>query len=135
MKGPEMNATVKQKVSDVCKSIMDMGGDKVGFIILYGSAAKGKMSGLSDIDIAVFYKGDKGERFQFRMKILGRVSDIFDIQTFQDLPLYIQMDIMSTGDIIYYRDHAELFDINMKTIREYEDFKPHLDLYYSGLGV
>lgn len=135
MKGPELNTTVQQKVSGVCQRIMEMGGDKVGFIILYGSAAKGKMSGMSDIDIAVFYKGNKGERFQFRMKILGRVSGIFDIQTFQDLPLYIQKDIMSTGDIIYYRDHAELFNINMKTIREYEDFKPHLDLYYSGLEV
>ena len=130
-----MNATIKQKVSDVCKSIKDLGGDNVGFIILYGSAVKENMSSLSDIDIAVFYKGDKGERFQFRMKILGRVSNIFDIQTFQDLPLYIQKDIMSTGDIIYYRDHTELFDINWKTIREYEDFKPHLDLYYSSLKV
>ena len=135
MKGPELSTTEKGKVSDVCQRIMEMGGDKVGFIILYGSAAKEKTSGMSDVDIAVFYKGDKGERFQFRMKILGRVSDIFDIQTFQDLPLYIQKDIMSTGDILYYRDHTELFDINMKTIREYEDFKPHLDLYYSGLGV
>jgi len=131
----ELNTTVQQKVSDVCQKIMEMGEDKVGFIILYGSAVKGKMAGLSDVDIAVFYKGDKGERFQFRMKILGRVSDIFDIQTFQDLPLYIQKDIMSTDDIIYYRDHAELFEINMKTIQEYEDFKPHLDLYYFGLEV
>ncbi len=134
MKGPELNTTVQQKVSGVCQRIMEMGGDKVGFIILYGSAAKGKMSGMSDIDIAVFYKGNKGERFQFRMKILGRVSGIFDIQTFQDLPLYIQKDIMSTGDIIYYRDHAELFNINMKTIilcgglgtrmKEETEFKP-----------
>ncbi|MCL7476365.1 MAG: nucleotidyltransferase domain-containing protein [ANME-2 cluster archaeon] len=135
MKGPELNATVQQKVSDVCQSIMEIGGEKVGFIILYGSAAKGKMSGLSDIDIAVYYVGDKEERFQFRMKILGRVSDIFDIQTFQDLPLSIQKDIMSFGDIIYYRDYAELFEMNMKIIREYEDFKPHLDVYYSCLEV
>ena len=134
-----MNTTVQQKVSGVCQRIIEIGGDKVSFIILYGSAAKGKMSGMLDIDIAVFYKGDKGERFQFMMKILGRISGICDIQTFQDMPLYIQKDIMSTGDIIYYMDYymdyAELFNVNMKTILEYEDFKPHLDLYYSSLEV
>lgn len=73
----ELNITVQQKVSNVCQRIMEMGEDKVGFIILYGSSVKGKMAGLSDVDVAVFYK----------------------------------------------------------TIREYEDFKPHLDLYYSGLEV
>ncbi|MCL7413485.1 MAG: nucleotidyltransferase domain-containing protein, partial [ANME-2 cluster archaeon] len=66
MKGPELNGTVQQKISDVCQRIMEMGGEKVGFMIVYGSSAKGTMSGLSDIDIAVFYKGDKEERFQFR---------------------------------------------------------------------
>ena len=49
------------------------------------------------------------------MKILGRVSDIFDIQTFQDLPLYIQKDIMSSGDIIYYRDYAVRRKLKVKS--------------------
>ena len=127
--------SLEHDISNVIKKIKDIGGAKIKFIVLYGSAAKGKSTGLSDIDIAVYYDGDKRERFEFRVKILGRVGSKFDIQTFQDLPLYIQKDTLSTGDVIYYRDYKDIFNIFMKTIREFEDFKPRLELYYSSLGV
>lgn len=127
--------SLEHDISNVIKKIKDIGGAKIKFIVLYGSAAKGRSTGLSDIDIAVYYDGDKRERFEFRVKILGRVGSKFDIQTFQDLPLYIQKDTLSTGDVIYYRDYKDIFNIFMKTIREFEDFKPRLELYYSSLGV
>ncbi len=122
-------------ISNAVKKIIEIGKERVEFIMLYGSAARGELTSLSDIDLAVFYNGDKKERFDFRVKILGRVNDKFDIQTFQDLPLYIQKDILSTGRVIYYRDYRKLFNIFMKTIREFEDFKPRLELYYSSMGV
>ncbi len=122
-------------VSDVINKIKAIGGDKVRFVVLYGSAAKGRFTKLSDIDIAIFYNGDKNERFEFRMKILGRVSNEFDIQIFQDLPLYMQKDILSTGKVIYFVNYIETFEIFMKVIRRFEDFKPRLEVYYSGLGV
>ncbi len=126
---------MEPEISIVIAKIRDIGGEKIKFIMLYGSAAKGESTSLSDIDLAVYYHGDKKERFDFRIKILGRVSDKFDIQIFQDLPLYIQNEILSTGKVIYYRDYKEIFNIFMKTIREFEDFKPRLQLYYSIMGV
>ena len=122
-------------ISSVITKIKDIGGANIRFIVLYGSAAKGENTRLSDIDITVYYDGGKKERFDFRVKILGRVSSKFDIQTFQDLPLYIKNEILSTGEVIYYRDYKDIFNIFMKTIREFEDFKPHLELYYSSMGV
>ncbi len=127
--------SLEHDISSVIKKIKDIRGAKIKFIALYGSAAKGRSTVLSDIDIAVYYDGYKRERFEFRVKILGRVGSKFDIQTFQDLPLYIQKDILSTADVIYYRDYKDIFNIFMKTIREFEDFKPRLELYYSSLGV
>lgn len=62
-------------VSDIIKKIKYIGGDNIRFIVLYGSAAKGKNTDLSDIDIAVYYRGDRRERFQFRVKIFGRISN------------------------------------------------------------
>jgi hypothetical protein len=122
-------------ISAVAKKIKTIGGDKVRFIILYGSKAREEMTELSDIDLAVYYDGDKKERFDFRVKVLGRVGDEFDIQTFQDLPLYIRKDIASSGKVIDYKGYMEIFSIFMRTIRDFEHFKPRLDMYYSGLGV
>lgn len=127
--------SLEPDVSDVIKKIKDIGGDSIKFIVLYGSAAKGKNTKLSDIDIVVFHSGDKRERFQFRVKILGRIGNRFDIQTYQDLPLYIQNEILSSGEVLYYSDYTEIFNTFMKTIREFEDFKPRLELYYSNMGV
>jgi len=127
--------SLEPDISDVITKIKYFGGDRIRFIVLYGSSAKGKSTNLSDIDIAVFHSGDKRERFQFRMKILGRIGNKFDIQTYQDLPLYIQNEILSNGEVLYFSEFAEIFNIFMKTIREFEDFKPHLELYYSSMGV
>lgn len=122
-------------ISAVAEKIKTIGGDKVRFIILYGSKAREEMTELSDIDLAVYYDGDKKERFDFRVKVLGRVGDEFDVQTFQDLPLYIRKDIASSGKVIDYKGYMEIFRIFMRTIRDFEHFKPRLDMYYSGLGV
>lgn len=127
--------SLEPDISDVITKIKDIGGDSIKFIVLYGSAAKGKSTNLSDIDIAVFHTGDKRDRFHFRMKILGRSGNKFDIQTYQDLPLYIQNEILSSGDVLYFSDYTEIFNTFMKTIREFGDFKPRLELYYSSRGV
>ncbi|MFA4934781.1 MAG: nucleotidyltransferase domain-containing protein [Candidatus Methanoperedens sp.] len=127
--------SLEPDISDVIAKIKDIGGDNIKFILLYGSAAKGRSTNLSDIDIAVFYSGDKRERFQFRVKILGRIGNKFDIQTYQDLPLYIQNEILSSSEVLYFSDYTEIFNTFMKTIREFEDFKPRLELYYSSMGV
>ena len=134
MKIMESRIASEHSIPDVIEKIRDIGKDKVRFV-LYGSAAKGKLTKLSDLDIAVFFNGNKSEKFEFRKKILGRVSNEFDIQIFQDLPLYVQKDILSTGKMMYSEDYIETFEIFMKTIRGFEDFKPRLEVYYSGLGV
>ena len=125
----------KEDVYSVVNQIKKIGKEKIKFIILYGSVAEDNQTPLSDIDLAVYYEGSKEERFKFRMEILGNVNDKFDIQTFQDLPLYIRKEIISHGKILYQKNYSEIFDIFIKTIKSFGDFKPRLDIYYSGLGV
>ena len=125
----------KENVSSIVNLIKKIGGEKIKFVILYGSTVEGKQTPLSDVDIAVYYEGSKKERFKFRMEVLGSVNDKFDIQTFQDLPLYIRKEIISHGKILYQKSHSEIFDIFIKTIKSFGDFKPRLDIYYSGLEV
>ena len=128
-------SNIKEDIHSVINQIKKIGGKKIKFIILYGSIAEGTQTPLSDIDIAVYYEGSKEERFKFRMEALGNVNDKFDIQTFQDLPLYIRKEIISHGEILYQKNYSEIFDIFIKTIKSFGDFKPRLDIYYSGLEV
>ena len=123
----------KEDVYSVVNQIKKIGKEKIKFIILYGSVVECNQTPLSDIDLAVYYEGSKEERFKFRMEILGNVNDKFDIQTFQDLPLYIRKEIISHGEILYQKNYSEIFDIFIKTIKSFGDFKPRLDIYYSGL--
>lgn len=39
----------------------------------------------------------------------------------QDLPLYIQNEILSSGELLYFSDYTEIFNTFMKTIREFEE--------------
>jgi hypothetical protein len=125
----------KKGIPSVVNKIKKIGGKNIKFIILYGSIVEGNQTPLSDIDLAVYYEGTKEERFKFRMEALGNVNDKFDIQIFQDLPLYIRKEIISHGEILYQKNYSEIFDIFIKTIKSFGDFKPRLDIYYSGLEV
>jgi len=104
--------------------------DKVQFIVLYGSLAEGRRGKLSDIDLAVGHEGNKKERFNFRLKTLGELDDKFDVQIFQDLPLYIKVEVLK-GKVLYARNMKLLNEIALETLKEFEFFKPHfLDYIY-----
>lgn len=120
-------------IKSIVKTIKKIGGKQIGFIIQYGSTVTGEQTPLSDIDIAVYYHGTEKQRFEFIITVLGSVDDQFDIHIFQDLPLYIQQEVISKGKLLYQRDFETTFDIFMRTIQRFSDFKPLLDIYYEGL--
>ena len=125
-----MRTEIKKAVNEIKRIDTE---NKVEFIVLYGSSVKEKYGELSDIDLAIYYHGNEEERFRFRIKVLGRLSNKFDIQMFQDLPLYIRKDIVSSGKPLYYKDYETIFDEYLRTIKGYEEFEKHLNYYYSSL--
>jgi len=128
-----MMTHTSNNVNSAVEIIKRIGGEKIGFIIQYGSTVTGEQTPLSDIDIAVYYHGTKKQRFDFIITVLGNVNDQFDIHIFQDLPLYIQQEVISKGKLLYQQDFSTTFDIFMRTIQRFSDFKPLLDIYYEGL--
>ena len=111
-----------EETDNVVEKIKKFGGENIKFIILYGSRSTNKQTPLSDTDIAVYYDASKEQRFRFRMKILGRVDDTYDIQIFQDLPLYIRKDVIK-GKLLYTSDKRFIHEISRETYREFDDFK------------
>jgi len=53
--------------STALHKIKSFGGDKVRFIILYGSVSESRMKEESDIDICVYYNGADASDFRFKV--------------------------------------------------------------------
>jgi hypothetical protein len=121
---------ISEKIDMAVRKIIDLGGPKVRFIILYGSASEGRMKEDSDIDISVYY--DDADASEFRLKVLSDLfDDIYDIKIFQQLPLPIRMQILK-GKVLYEDDTTFIYDKAYETIKEFESFKRR---YYDYLGI
>jgi len=99
------------------------GFEKVKFIILYGSAAEERMMKSSDIDLCIYYDSASEEASRFRFKILSELfDDIYDIQIFQQLPIYVRVEVLK-GKVIYCKDKGFLYEVAIETIKDFEGFK------------
>lgn len=117
-------------INNAVKQILFYGKNKVIFIMNYGSYANNSFHNGSDIDICIYYDDDRKERQKFRLKILSELNDIFDVQIFQDLPLYIRKDVLK-GKLLYAKGKS-IYEIARNTIEEFEDFKRG---YYDMIGL
>ena len=71
--------------------------DEVEGVLLFGSAVKGELSKRSDIDIALV--GPRNKRVL--LKVFERLGGQYDVKIFDDLPLYIKMDIINIHQVIF----------------------------------
>lgn len=81
-------------------------------ILLYGSVLRGEESPRSDIDICIVAPFSKKKKDLINK--INRNLDVFskkyDIRLFEELPLYIQAQIIQAHQIIYVKDIYELFE-------------------------
>ena len=122
-------------LEDVIEKIKGIDGfERVKLIILYGSAAEKRMRKESDIDLCIYYDGSIDEASKFRFKALSELfDDIYDIQIFQQLPMYVRIEVLK-GKVIYCRDKKFLYDVAIQTIKDFERFK-HRFYDYVGLQM
>lgn len=99
------------------------GFEKVRFIMLYGSSVEGMPREESDIDLCIDIDTDTDyERSSFRLKVLSELPDLFDVQIFAQLPLYVKKEVIK-GKVIFCRDEDYLYETAISVIKEFEDFK------------
>ncbi|MHA1299526.1 MAG: nucleotidyltransferase domain-containing protein [Candidatus Helarchaeota archaeon] len=101
---------------------------KIGFIILYGSHLDNYHFNDSDIDICIYIEGEKKDLAQIRLNLLKIFNEKFDIQIFQLLPIFVQIEVLK-GKILYVRDENLLYEVANSTIEEFEDFYPFYSDY------
>ncbi|MGB8218279.1 MAG: nucleotidyltransferase domain-containing protein [Candidatus Methanoperedens sp.] len=81
-------------------------------ILLYGSVAKGEDTSQSDIDICIVSPSceDKKSLLNEIYRKLDVFSKKYDVRFFEELPLYIQINIIKSNKIIYSKDVYELYE-------------------------
>lgn len=119
-----MEREINQSVKDFLEQLKGTEYfSKIEFIILYGSSLGLYHLADSDIDICVYFDDEKKNLSKIRLEILKRVNENFDVQMFQLLPLYVQIEVLK-GKILYVREEDRIYEIANETIEEYEDFYP-----------
>jgi uncharacterized protein len=119
---------IKKKILNLIKEFNLL--KSVNFIILYGSVSQKKENVLSDIDICISFNLNPKERIRTRMQLLGNLPENFDLQIFEDLPIYLKKEILK-GKVLYCKNKKKLIQLSFEIIKEYEDFKPLYELYLS----
>ena len=88
-------------------------------IYLFGSVAENNQNSLSDIDICFIGKFSEKQK----KEILRHFPEKYDVSFFDELPIWIKIRVFK-GRALFIKDKNKLYDINFKTLNEYEDFKP-----------
>lgn len=96
---------------------------KTEFIILFGSVPEGRQNPLSDIDVCISLQATPKERLRTRMELLGKLPDRYDIQIFEDLPLYVKKSVLG-GTLLYCKNQTKTHQRAIQVLQEYEDFEP-----------
>ncbi len=92
--------------------------------MVFGSYARDE--DYSDIDVAVFTGSGVEE-------LVRELPSVFDIQPFQDLPLYIKKRVLEEGELVYCRDRDRFYDDVLEAVKAYEDFRPIHRKYLEGV--
>ena len=119
-----MKNEIKQEIDKFLKEIRNLDFfSKIEFIILYGSYLNKYHYDESDIDLCIYIQCEEMKLGRIRLSLLEKFEDKLDIQMFQLLPIYIQIEVLK-GEVLYVKDEDLLYEIAYKAIEEYEDFSP-----------
>ncbi len=80
-------------------------------ILLYGSYIKNVETSKSDIDICIVAPSEnKVKLLAFIFDKINVVSKKFDIRFLSELPLYIKIQVIEEGELIYSPDEFDLYE-------------------------
>lgn len=104
-------------------------------LYVFGSAARGELTQLSDIDLAVLLPQDADpadlfdKRWKMTLDLMGILgTDAVDLVLLNQAPPLLCHRIITEGKLVYSRDEREHLRFEVRKILEYLDFKPILEL-------
>ena len=123
-----MDKTVKKIVDQAKKD------KNVLAVSLFGSYARGEAH--RDIDICIFLKPKRAGAIDVTKLRLEYIpfSEKYDVQVFQQLPIYIRVRILKDMEVLYCSDEDVLYDVCFATLREYSHFQPIYKTYLEAVA-
>jgi len=99
------------------------GKEEVLSVLLYGSQAEHNETPRSDVDICIVAPecGDRKGLLGEVYRKLDVYSKKYDVRLFEELPLYIQIQIIRQHEVIYVRDLLELYEYFYQFRRLWDD--------------
>ncbi len=92
---------------DIVKELKELQNEILA-ILIYGSLAKGKKNEKSDIDICIVAPyTDTGRLYT---KLLPLMKENYDIKIFEDMPLFLKMEVIKNHKIVYTKNVYQLYE-------------------------
>lgn len=92
-------------------------------VLLFGSYARKEHFRDIDLCLVLDKKYSNNEMTEKRLKYYSMLPNVFDIQVFGQLPLYIRKKILEEGKVLFCKDEDKLYEIAGDTVIEFEQFK------------
>ncbi|MBS3080118.1 nucleotidyltransferase domain-containing protein [Candidatus Pacearchaeota archaeon] len=118
-------------INQIKKKLNTLKKDKqIIAVLLFGSYINNRLYA-RDIDVCLVLskKYTNKEMTNKRIKYYSILPNKFDIQIFQQLPLFIRRRILEEGKIIFCKDEDKLYDIAYETIKEFNLFEKAYNYY------
>lgn len=91
-------------------------------VLLYGSQARGDAGPRSDVDLCLVLDPAFSPE-AVPAKGATYLHPDLDVRIFTALPLAVRRRVLREGKILYARDEDSLYDLAIRTAKEWEDFR------------
>ncbi len=102
-------------------------------VLVFGSYARGEEHRDIDICVVLDKKYLNLEMSKKRIKYSSLLSDKYDLNIFQQLPLYIRKRVLKDGKIILCKDEPLLYEIAFFTIKEFNLYEKGYKMYLEAI--
>ncbi len=111
--------------------------EDIVFCYIFGSYGKGKVSPLSDVDIAVYLKTKK-DLFERKIEILGIANEILktdevDLIILNEAPLSLIHSVFRTGKLLFSRDELLRVKFFAKNLKEYMEMGYYRERFWNSM--
>lgn len=132
----EVKAQRKQQAAQVLAQLRQtlpsvLGEYPVDAAYVYGSVARGTITPLSDVDIALLLGEPLSpyDRLTLEFAIQAAIEDVsglrnVDVRAINEAPLLVRGKVVQQGILLYQRDKARRVAFEVQTRKRYFDFAP-----------